>query len=93
YKDNILLKLDQLLKNSLSLITVKSSMDTTIEQVTFQKNKFGVIFSIAKIEINIALKTKSNKELVQLLKGFILAKQNVGNNNSRIENNKIQNND
>ncbi|CAG8755671.1 17599_t:CDS:2 [Gigaspora margarita] len=59
-----------------------SNYYTSIQKVTSQKNRYGVAFSTAKTAINIALETKSNDELVQLLKNFISAKRNVCNDNS-----------
>ena len=47
-----------------------------IQQVIPQRNRFGVAFSTAKTAINIALETKSDNELVQMLKSFILSKTN-----------------
>ncbi|CAG8809604.1 1023_t:CDS:1, partial [Dentiscutata erythropus] len=55
---------------------------------------FGVAFSTAKTTINIALKTKSDDELVQLLKNFISTKRNIDNINlEKIINNKTQDKD
>ncbi|CAG8648866.1 11577_t:CDS:2 [Funneliformis caledonium] len=47
-----------------------------IQQIIPQRNRFGVAFSIAKTAINIVLETKSDNELVQMLKSFILSKTN-----------------
>ncbi|CAG8672965.1 22025_t:CDS:2, partial [Racocetra persica] len=81
-------RIHQALKNSPSLIAIESSTDTAIEQVIPKKNKFGVVFSIAKTAINIALETKSDNELVQLLKNFISTKRSIDNINSeKIDNN------
>ncbi|CAG8819381.1 36953_t:CDS:2, partial [Racocetra persica] len=58
-----------------------SNYPTSIQKVTSQKNRFGVTFLTAKTTINVALETKSDYELVQLLKDFISAKRNVDNDN------------
>ncbi|CAG8490826.1 6160_t:CDS:2 [Racocetra persica] len=62
------------------LITLESSSEHTIQaNVTLQT------FSIAKTVINIVLETKSDNELIQLLKTFILTKQNSYNKNDNSE--------
>ncbi|CAI2163196.1 12722_t:CDS:2 [Funneliformis geosporum] len=38
-------------------------------------NQFEIMFSTAKVTINITFKTKSNNELIKLLKEFIAVKQ------------------
>ncbi|CAG8832163.1 651_t:CDS:2, partial [Gigaspora margarita] len=115
YKDDILITLDQALKNSPSLMAIESSTDTAIEvnlnlrslknfqgssnytsvqQVIPKKNRFGVAFSTAKTAINIALETKSDDELVQLLKNFISTKRSIDNISSEeIINNETQDKD
>jgi hypothetical protein len=45
------------------------------QQIIPQRNRFGIAFSTAKTAINIALETRSDTELVKLLKDFILNKQ------------------
>ncbi|RIB07837.1 hypothetical protein C2G38_2147373 [Gigaspora rosea] len=73
-----------------------SNYQASVQQIAPQRNRFGVAFSIAKTAINIALETKSDNELVQLLKDFILAKRSVnnnGNNSEEIESSEIQNKD
>ncbi|RIB03039.1 hypothetical protein C2G38_2289356 [Gigaspora rosea] len=69
-----------------------SNYQASIQRITPQKNRFGVTFSTAKTATNIALETKSDDELVQLLKNFILAKRNPGanNNSNEIENSEAQ---
>ncbi|CAG8816417.1 18058_t:CDS:2, partial [Dentiscutata erythropus] len=54
-----------------------SNYGTSVQKITSQRNRFGVAFSTAKTAINVALKTKSDNELVQILKDFILAKRNI----------------
>lgn len=49
-----------------------------IQHIIPRRNRFGIAFSTAKTAINIALETKSDGELVQLLKEFIEAKQKRG---------------
>jgi hypothetical protein len=57
-----------------------------VQRIIPQRNRFGIAFSTAKTAINIALETRSNNELVKLLKDFILTKQR-GRNGSDSENN------
>ncbi|RIB26622.1 hypothetical protein C2G38_2162830 [Gigaspora rosea] len=38
------------------------------------RNRFGIAFSVSKTTINIALKTNSDEELIQMLKNFITVK-------------------
>jgi hypothetical protein len=99
YKDEILMKLDDTLDNSLVLTALESStevdraswtVDFTLQslrqlqgschkenaqRIIPQRNRFGIAFSTAKTAINIALETRSDTELVKLLKDFILNKQ------------------
>ncbi|KAF0536073.1 protein far1-related sequence 5-like [Gigaspora margarita] len=90
------LSTDTIVKVNLNLQSLRnfqgSNYQASVQQITPQKNKFGVAFSIAKIAINIALKTKSDDKLVQLLKNFISTKQNssANNNSNRIKNSKVQ---
>ncbi|CAG8673550.1 19883_t:CDS:2 [Racocetra fulgida] len=58
---------------------------SNIQRIIPQKNKFGIAFSTAKMAINVALETKSDDELIQLLKTFILTKQNSHNKNDNLE--------
>ncbi|KAF0483172.1 protein far1-related sequence 5-like [Gigaspora margarita] len=58
-------------------MAIELSTDTTVE--------IWLAFSTAKTAINIALETKSDDELVQLLKNFISAKRNPGANNNSNE--------
>ncbi|KAF0460234.1 protein far1-related sequence 5-like [Gigaspora margarita] len=53
-----------------------TSFEKNIHNIVPQRNRFGIAFSTAKTAVNIALETKSDNELIQLLKTFILAKQN-----------------
>ncbi len=97
YKDEILMKFDNVLENSPVLTAISTNSATpyevdftleslkhiqgsdhkeNIQQVIPQRNRFGVAFSTAKTAINIALETKSDNELVQMLKSFILSKTN-----------------
>ncbi|KAF0400454.1 protein far1-related sequence 5-like [Gigaspora margarita] len=88
YKDNIIAKLDQVLKNSPSLIAIESSTDTIVEvnlNLQSLRNFQSSNYQTTKTAINIALKTKSDNKLVQLLKNFISAKQNPGANNNSNE--------
>lgn len=57
-----------------------------VQHIIPQRNRFGIAFSTAKTAINIALETRSDNELVKLLKDFILTKQR-GRNGSNSENN------
>ncbi|RIB16082.1 hypothetical protein C2G38_2038865 [Gigaspora rosea] len=78
-------------RNYLSLFLAAS-----VNQIAPQRNKFRVAFSTAKTAINIALETKSDDELVRLLKDFILDKRSISNNNNNseeIESSEIQNKD
>ena len=101
YKDDILMKFDNVLEKSPVLTAIESSTTPcevnftleslrhiqgsdhkeNIQQVISQRNRFGVAFSTAKTAINIALETKSDNELVQLLKNFILSKKNRNEEN------------
>jgi len=116
YKDDILMKFDNVLENSPVLTAIESSATPcevnftleslryiqgsdhkeNIQQVIPQRNRFGVAFSTAKTAINIALETKSDNELVQLLKNFILSKKNRNEDNLEeniaAENNSNENN-
>ncbi|CAG8577989.1 10818_t:CDS:2, partial [Racocetra fulgida] len=58
---------------------------SNIQHVISQKNKFGIAFSTAKMVINVALETKCDNKLIQLLKTFILIKQNSCNKNDNSE--------
>ena len=91
----------QLSNNTISCETVNFTLESlrhiqgsdlkeNIQQVIPQRNRFGVAFSTAKTAINIALETKSDNELVQLLKNFILSKKN--RNEDVTENNNNENN-
>ncbi|UZO11565.1 uncharacterized protein OCT59_003128 [Rhizophagus irregularis] len=69
-----------------------------VQHIIPQRNRFGIVFLTAKTAINIALETKSDNELVKLLKNFILAKQRSWNggdseNNVNIENSEHNEND
>ena len=57
----------------------RSDHKENIQQIVPQRNRFGVAFSTAKTAINVALETKSDNELVQLLKNFISSKKNHNN--------------
>ena len=46
-----------------------------IQKIIPQRNRFGIAFSTAKTAINVALETKSDNELVRLLKDFISSKK------------------
>ncbi|CAG8624074.1 11694_t:CDS:2 [Dentiscutata erythropus] len=78
--DNILAKLNEVLKNSPVLTALKPSAGDTI-----QANFTLQTFSTAKTAINIALEMNCDNELVQLLKNFILTKQNSRNKNDTSE--------
>uniref|UniRef100_U9TXH1 MULE transposase domain-containing protein n=1 Tax=Rhizophagus irregularis (strain DAOM 181602 / DAOM 197198 / MUCL 43194) TaxID=747089 RepID=U9TXH1_RHIID len=71
----------------------QSGYKENVQQIVPQRNRFGVAFSTAKIAINVALETKSDNELVQLLKDFISSKKNcnggVRNNENNQDNNEI----
>jgi hypothetical protein len=71
----------------------QSNHKENVQQILPQRNRFGVAFSTAKTAINVALKTKSDNELVQLLKDFISSKKNrnsdVRNNENNQDNNEI----
>ncbi|PKK58495.1 hypothetical protein RhiirC2_796203, partial [Rhizophagus irregularis] len=71
----------------------QSGYKENVQQIVSQRNRFGVAFSTAKIAINVALETKSDNELVQLLKDFISSKKNhnggVRNNENNQDNNEI----
>jgi len=122
-KDDILMKLDEVLEKSPVLTAIepptnntmiqyevnftlqslrhiqKSSHRENIQQIVPERNRFGVAFSTAKTAINVALETKSDNELVQLLKNFILSKKShndnleesvvIRNNEHNEENNEI----
>ncbi|RGB39285.1 hypothetical protein C1646_664776 [Rhizophagus diaphanus] len=62
----------------------QSGYSENVQQIVPQRNRFGVAFSTAKTAINIALETKNDNELVQLLKNFISSKKN---RNSSVRNN------
>ncbi|CAG8677989.1 14116_t:CDS:2 [Funneliformis caledonium] len=102
YKDEILMKFDNVLKNSPVLTAISTNSATpyevdftlkslkhiqgsdykeNIQQVIPQRNRFRVAISTAKTAINIALETKSDNELVQMLKSFILSKTNSNEDN------------
>ncbi|CAB5391678.1 hypothetical protein RhiirA5_440619 [Rhizophagus irregularis] len=52
-----------------------------------KRNRFGVAFSTAKTAINVALNTKTDGELIKILKDFIAAKhekQSEGNDANNI---------
>ncbi|CAG8826823.1 18732_t:CDS:2, partial [Gigaspora margarita] len=65
---------------------------SNIQHAIPQRNRFGVAFSIAKIAINIVLETKSDNELIQLLKTLILTKQNSRNKNDNLDESKTNEN-
>ncbi|CAB5359713.1 unnamed protein product [Rhizophagus irregularis] len=71
----------------------QSGYKENVQQIVPQRNRFGVAFSTAKTAINVALETKSDNELVQLLKDFISSKKNrnggVRNNENNQDNNEI----
>ena len=46
----------------------------TIRQNNSKRNRFGVAFSTAKTAVNVALETKTDGELIKILKDFIAAK-------------------
>jgi len=46
-----------------------------IQKIIPQRNRFGIAFSTAKTAINVTLETKSDNELVRLLKDFISSKK------------------
>ncbi|CAG8741804.1 41903_t:CDS:2, partial [Gigaspora margarita] len=73
YNDGTHICTYQALENSPFLTAIESSMDSTIQ--------IWSCFSTAKTAINITLESKSDDELVQLLKNFISAKRNVCNDN------------
>ncbi|CAG8512991.1 10696_t:CDS:2, partial [Cetraspora pellucida] len=76
--NDILVKLDEVVNNSPVL--------TSLELLTKdKKNRFEIAFSTAKTAINIALKMKSDNESIQILKNFILTKQNSRNKNDNLE--------
>jgi len=52
-----------------------------IQKIIPQRNRFGIAFSTAKTAINVALETKSDNELVRLLKDFISSKKNHNEDN------------
>ncbi|PKK64588.1 hypothetical protein RhiirC2_787281 [Rhizophagus irregularis] len=93
-KYNIVILLDDethLSKFHISIIFVrclhciqKFDYNKVICQNTNQRNRFEIVFFIAKTAVNIALETNSDCELIQLLKDFIEAKreQNVNNNDN-----------
>jgi hypothetical protein len=105
YKDDVLMKLDDILKDSPILSAIepptndaaipyeinftlqslrhiqRSEHKENVQRIMPQRNRFGVAFSTAKTAINIALETKSDNELVQLLKEFISSKKNHNNSN------------
>ena len=57
-----------------------------------QRNRFGIAFSTAKTAINVALETKSDNELVRLLKSFISSKKD-SNDNGLEENMAVESNE
>ncbi|CAB4398093.1 unnamed protein product [Rhizophagus irregularis] len=94
------MKLDVALENSPIIKAIKSSSEATtnVQHIIPQRNRFGIAFLTAKTAINIALETKSDNELVKLLKDFILAKQRSWNggdseNNINMENSEHNEND
>ncbi|CAG8587222.1 13788_t:CDS:2, partial [Dentiscutata heterogama] len=58
-----------------------SNYGTSVQKITSQRNRFGVAFLTAKIAINVALETRSDNELFQILKDFISAKHLIGQTN------------
>ena len=52
-----------------------------IQKIIPQRNRFGIVFSTAKTAINVTLETKSDNELVRLLKDFISSKKNHNEDN------------
>ncbi len=98
YKDDILMKFDNVLESLPVLIVIKSNntilcetnftleslrrmqghgYEENIQKIIPQRNRFRIAFSTTKTAINIALETRSDHELVQLLKDFILSKKIV----------------
>ncbi|CAG8598894.1 1769_t:CDS:2 [Cetraspora pellucida] len=85
YKNDILVKLDKVVNNLPVLTALKPLTRNKVK-----KDRFGIVFSTTKTAINIVLETKSNDELIQILKNFILIKQNScnkNNNSESVENN------
>ncbi|CAG8819336.1 10566_t:CDS:2, partial [Cetraspora pellucida] len=52
----------------------KLEYNEIIHYTTPLRNQFGIAFSISKTAINIALETNSDKELIRMLKNFIIIK-------------------
>ncbi|RIA98400.1 hypothetical protein C1645_750165, partial [Glomus cerebriforme] len=86
---DILMKLNNTLDDLLVFIALESFTKINTILLTF-----GIIFSIAKTAINIALETECNTELIKLLKDFILnKKRNCDEDSIELEDNKdIENN-
>ena len=57
-----------------------------MRQNNSKRNRFGVAFSTAKTAINVALETKTDEELIKILKDFIAAKHDHTNNNLEVNN-------
>lgn len=64
-----------------------------IQKIIPQRNRFGIAFSTAKTAINVALETKSDNELIRLLKDFISSKKNRNEEENVAENNENNQND
>ncbi|RGB32209.1 hypothetical protein C1646_763143, partial [Rhizophagus diaphanus] len=78
YKDEILIKLDEAFEKSLVITAIEPPTNNIIpHEVNFT---LQIVFSTAKMAINVALETKSDNELVQLLKNFILSKKSHNSN-------------
>jgi len=58
----------------------ESGHKENFHKIILQRNRFGIAFSTAKTAINVALDTKSDNELVRLLKNFISSKKNSNDN-------------
>ncbi|CAG8697094.1 9992_t:CDS:1, partial [Scutellospora calospora] len=65
----------------------KLEHNEVIYHTTFLRNQFRIAFSVSKTAINIALETNSNKELIQILKNFIIVKQQAYKDSSRCNSN------
>ncbi|CAB4421977.1 unnamed protein product [Rhizophagus irregularis] len=67
YKDEILMKLNVTLENSPIIKAIESSRlfynKENVQHIILQRNRFGIVFLMAKTAINIALETRSDNEL------------------------------
>ncbi|PKY17338.1 hypothetical protein RhiirB3_467899 [Rhizophagus irregularis] len=61
-----------------------------MRQNNSKRNRFGVAFSTAKTAINVALETKTDEELIKILKDFIAAKHEIQSERNDHTNNNLE---